>query len=284
MLQDQQDTARLKITDTIYQWLSELQILKGKDQQGKSEKTIKAYAYRLGFFLDFSAHRKLTYLDHTDRGQLLRYVKFLQDHEKDLMDRTVYNIFATLNTFLRTHDIYIAGKILSELSYAEKPVKPYATEELDAMFAVMDKEEALWCSLFLNSGCRDAEVQNTEYADFSWEKNTLHVQAKPGRNFRLKGKKKNRSAKDRFIPLPAKLVKKIKARMEERNAQPHDLVFPNGNGKPDGHFLRKLKAIAKKAGVEGAEITSGRRMLTRCVRKASRSTQSGFGWDMNPWM
>jgi hypothetical protein len=51
VLQEQQDTASLKITDTPYQWLSELQILKGKDQQGKSEKTIKAYAYRLGFFL-----------------------------------------------------------------------------------------------------------------------------------------------------------------------------------------------------------------------------------------
>src|SRR5438094_2828186 len=226
----------------------------GERPARQSEKTIKAYTYRLGFFLDFSVQRKLTCLDQTDRGQLLRYVKFLQDHEKDLSDRTVYYIFATLNTFFRAQDIYIAGKILSELSYAEKPVKPYATEELDAMFAGMDKEEALWCSLFLNSGCRDAEVQNTEYADFSWEKNTLHVQAKPWRNFRLKGKKKNRSAKDRFIPLPAKLVKKIKARMEERDAQPHDLLFPNGNGKPDGHFLRKLKAIAKKAGVEGAEL------------------------------
>ena len=42
--------------------------------------------------------------------------------------------------------------------------------------------------------------------------------------------------------------------MRERNAQPHDLVFPNGTGKPDGHFLRKLKTIAKKAGVEGAEL------------------------------
>jgi len=27
-----------------------------------------------------------------------------------------------------------------------------------------------------------------------------------------------------------------------------------GEGKPDGHFLRKLRAIAKKAGVEGAEL------------------------------
>src|SRR5438552_7979525 len=68
--QDQQDVARLKITDTVYQWLSELQVLKGKDQHGKSEKTIKAYTYRLGFFLDFSVQRKLTCLDQTDRGQL----------------------------------------------------------------------------------------------------------------------------------------------------------------------------------------------------------------------
>jgi integrase len=105
----------------------------------------------------------------------------------------------------------------------------------------------------LNSGVRDAEMQNTEYADFNWEKCTLHVQPKP-RHFRLKGKKKKKSAKDRFIPIPAKLVWKIKERMRERNAQPHDLVFPNGAGKPDGHFLRRLKAIAKKAGVEGAEL------------------------------
>jgi integrase len=117
-----------------------------------------------------------------------------------------------------------------------------------------EPEEKLLCGLFLNPGVGDAEMQNTEYADFNWEKCTLHVQAKPWRHFRLKGKSKKKSAKDRFIPIPAKLVWKIKDRMRERNAQPHDLVFPNGEGKPDGHFLRKLKATAKKAGVEGAEL------------------------------
>ena len=30
--------------------------------------------------------------------------------------------------------------------------------------------------------------------------------------------------------------------------------FQSTSGNPDGHFLRKLKAIAKKAGVEGAEL------------------------------
>jgi integrase len=152
-----------------------------------------------------------------------------------------------LNTFPRARDSFIGGKILAELDYAEKAPKPYTKQELKAMFEAMDDEEKLFYGLFLNSGVRDGEIQNTEYADFNWEKCTLHVQPKPWRHFRLKGKKRKKSAKDRFIPIPAKLVWKIKDRMRERNAQPHDLVFPNGNGKPDGHFLRKFKAIAKKA-------------------------------------
>jgi integrase len=207
----------------VYQWFAELQLFQGKDQQAKSEKTLRAYNYRLGFFLDFTAQQNLRYLDQLDRKQLLRYVKFLRDHESDLDDRTVHNVFETLNPFLRTRDIFIAGKILAELDYAEKPPKPYTKQELKDMFAAMDEEEKLLYGLFLNSGVRDAEMQNTEYADFNWEKCTLHVQPKPWRHFRLKGKKKKKSAKDRFIPIPAKLVWKIKgqnARAECAAARP----------------------------------------------------------------
>ena len=120
---------------------AELQPFQGKDQQGKSEKTLRTYNYRLGFFLDFTAQQNLRYLDQIDRKQLLRYVKFLRDHESDLDDRTVHNVFETLNTFLRTRDIFIAGKILAELDYAEKPPKPYMKPELKEMFAAMDEEE-----------------------------------------------------------------------------------------------------------------------------------------------
>jgi integrase len=193
VVQDQDDAARTKITDAVYQWFAELQLFQGKDQQGKSEKTLRAYNYRLGFFLDFTVQNNLRYLDQIDRKQLLRYVKFLRDLESDLDDRTVHNVFETLNTFLRTRDIFIAGKILAELDYAEKPPKPYTNQELKTMFAVMDDEEKLLYGLFLNSGVRDAEMQNTEYADFNWEKFTLHVQPKAWRKFRLKGKSKKKS-------------------------------------------------------------------------------------------
>jgi integrase len=217
---------------------------------------LRAYNYRLGFFLDFTAQQNLRHLDQIDRNQLLRYVKFLREHDSDLDDRTVHNIFETLNTFLRTRDILIAGKILAELDYAEKPPKPYTKQELKDMFAAMDDEERLRYGLFLNSGVRDAEVQNTEYADFNWEKCTLHVQPKAWRKFRLKGKSKKKSAKDRFIPIPAKLVWKIKDRMRERNAQRHDLVFPNGEGKPDGHFLRKLWQLPRRLVLKAQSFTA----------------------------
>jgi hypothetical protein len=63
VVQDDQDAGRRRVTDSAYAWFSELQILKGKDQHGKSEKTIKAYTCRLGFFLDFCAEQKLVYLE-----------------------------------------------------------------------------------------------------------------------------------------------------------------------------------------------------------------------------
>jgi integrase len=51
-------------------------------------------------------------------------------------------------------------------------------------------------------------------------------------------------------------------------------VFANGNGKPDGHFLRKLKAIAKTAGVEGAELHR--------FRKTYADTLHEEGVSVNP--
>jgi hypothetical protein len=107
----------------------------------------------------------LRYLDEIDRKQLLRYVKFLRDHESDLDDRTVQNVFEKLNTFLRTRDIFTAGKILAELDYAERPPKPYTKQELKNMFAVMDEDERLFYGLFLNCGIRDAEMQLQQVAD-----------------------------------------------------------------------------------------------------------------------
>ena len=65
-MQNAHETGRTKITDAVYQWFAELQLFQGKDQQGKSEKTLRAYHYRLGFFLDFTAQKNLRFVDQID--------------------------------------------------------------------------------------------------------------------------------------------------------------------------------------------------------------------------
>jgi hypothetical protein len=67
----------------------------------------------------------------------------------------------------RTKAPFGANKIPAELDYAEKPSKPYTEQKVKFIFAAIDEEEKPLYGLFLNSGARDAEMQNTEYADFN---------------------------------------------------------------------------------------------------------------------
>jgi integrase len=127
-----------------------------------SKKTITAYRSRLDFFLAYCGATP-TYIDETDERYLKDYIKFLQANTEDYSDRYVYNIFQTLNTFLRANGILIAGPLLAKLSFASKPVKPHTDEELKKLFSASDNEEKLVFSFFLNSGCREGEVAFTEY-------------------------------------------------------------------------------------------------------------------------
>lgn len=117
-------------------------------------------------------------LDITVQQNLWAWTRFsdtLREHDSDLDDRAVHNIFATLNTWQRTRDILIAGKILAERDYAEKSPKPYTEQELKDLFAAMKDQEKL-----------------------QPEKVHAARAAGPWRKFRLKRKSEKKSAKDRF--------------------------------------------------------------------------------------
>jgi integrase len=59
---------------------------------------------------------------------------------------------------------------------------------------------------------------------------------------------KPKDYEEREIPLPDFLVAALKKRML---ATKGNLIFPQSEGKPDGHMLRKLKYLAKRAGLHG---------------------------------
>jgi integrase/recombinase XerD len=65
---------------------------------------------------------------------------------------------------------------------------------------------------------------------------------------RAKANWKPKDYEEREIPLPDFLVIALKKRML---ATKGSLIFPQAEGKPDGHMLRKLKYLAKRAGLHG---------------------------------
>jgi hypothetical protein len=94
---------------------------------------------------------------------------------------------------------------------------------------------------------RDLEVANCEVRDLKFDKNILHISPKPDRNFRLKGKRSGQAKNGRKVPIPSSFM----ARMKEycKGKGPRDLLFTNGIGGIETHFLRRCKNIAKRAGL-----------------------------------
>jgi len=80
----------------------------------------------------------------------------------------------------------------------------------------------------------------------------LWVRSKPHRGFKLKGKRWQN--KGRKLPVPTALMEKLRDRMIAKGAKPGALIFPNTIGGVEGHFLRKLQAIAERAGVVEPEL------------------------------
>jgi integrase len=76
--------------------------------------------------------------------------------------------------------------------------------------------------------------------------------SQPHRGFKLNGKRwQNKGHK---LPVPAALMEKLGDRIIAKAAKPGDLIFPNTIGGVPGHFLRKLQAIAERAGVTEPEL------------------------------
>ena len=101
---------------------------------------------------------------------------------------------------------------------------------------------------FLWSMGREQEVAHTEVGDLDFSNNTLHMCPKPHRNYRLKSKRnRNGNVGDRYVPIHASLMAGLKDYIERKELRETDLVFPNLEGNVEGHYLRKLQGIVKRA-------------------------------------
>jgi integrase/recombinase XerD len=225
---------RLTVDEAIAEYLTDMFDTKAPKTHGGSKRTLARFRQ--------SCRRE--FLEDITEWDLQNFVRFLRT--EDLSNRTIFNIFQGVNSFLRVHKILLGTSILKKLGgeYDTKIVTAYTKEEIAALFAACDEEERMVWEFFLTSGCREGEVAHTEWGDLDFTKCTLHVQPKPERGWKPKDRE------DRFVPLPRELMAKLQAK--RNGAAANALVFPNGRGGVEGHFLRRLKLAGRRAGIESS--------------------------------
>jgi integrase len=138
--------------------------------------------------------------------------------------------------------------VLSRLGYAKKVVKAHTDRELQLMWAAMTPDEELLYKFFLWSLGREQEVAHTEVGDLDFTNNRVHICPKRHRQFRLKSKRNRRgNVGDRYVPFLPSLMAKLKEYVERKGLKEGDLLFPAANGGTEGHYLRMLQKIGKRA-------------------------------------
>lgn len=202
----------------------------------KKPKTLAGYTTALNYFTESCS--KL-YLYEVDRHDLLKFSGLLRE-DKEQSPRSVHNKFETVMRFLKANGIRgLVGKN-DWPRYTEEEAEMYEQEDLDKLFKACNAEEGLWFEFFLMTEMREQEVMHTYWSDVNSTARTVRVSHRPDRGWTPKAYKR------REIPIPAKLVKKLRAR-KAKSDKSCGLVFPASGCNPKLDFLDCLKAVAERA-------------------------------------
>jgi integrase len=173
------------------------------------------------------------------------YLHTLQN--EDYANKTISTrmgvVFSMLKDSQRETAVEYPSKLVSLPDITEETVETYSDEQIIQLFSVMNSEEKARYLFFLHTGCREQEVMYATWDDVDFKQ----------RKFRVTGKGKSdvsfvpKNHEQRWIPLTTELFELLKDRKAE--AKHRRWIFVNENGDPEGHFLRKFKAIAKRAGL-----------------------------------
>ena len=219
-------------------------------KEAKSPRTIAAYTNDLNEFVEAVG---VHFLDEVTKSVLRKYLHALRS--AGYAGKTICNRVVNVHSFLKENKITVRLNKKTELPAVEKKdAVPYTEEQVTALLAACDEELRVRFRFFLGSGCREQEVQFASWNDIDFGAKTFTVTAKPDVGFTPK------THESRTVDLPASVVEELKTRKKSSSRW----IFPSKQGKPDGHFLRKLKKVAFRAGSNcghcrasrnGAEVT-----------------------------
>ena len=98
----------------------------------------------------------------------------------------------------------------------------------------------MWFEFFLMTGMREQEVMNTYWSDINFNHAVVRMTHKPDRGWTPK------AYKEREIPIPDKLVQRLKA-WKAKSDKTCGLVFSTAGCRPKMNFLDDLKAAVERA-------------------------------------
>src|SRR5262249_49929778 len=197
-------------------------------------------------------HGKIRFMDEITAATLRGYRDFMA--AKGFAGKTIHTRLLTVVFLLKKNGIKNPLAWDEMPSVEEEPAVPYRDEELKKLFAARDAEESIRYKFFHGTGCREKEVTFAAWQDIDFTKAIYHIRRKEDVGFTPK------AHESRTVPLPASLLTLLK---ERRKHPPHPRwIFVNEEGRPDNHFLRKLKRIALHAGLNCGQckttVTKGR--------------------------
>lgn len=219
------DKGRVTVSAAISVYLADT-------KDGKAPKTYTSRKRTLDLFQQSCAK---IFLDQIETRDMLDFRSFLK--RKEYADRTVFNHFEAVNSFLRAHGIKDIVPKHEWPNFDEKPVKKYQPEELAKLFKAANEREWLLFQFFLGSGAREGEVARLKWPDIDFKDKKVLFVSQQGAST------KNR--KSRPVPLPDHLITALKKYQNSNGDSQY--VFPNGQGGMEGHFLRILKNLAHRA-------------------------------------
>jgi integrase len=217
--------------------------LRDLEQRKKTEMREKA-AHVLSEFKFFCANTpaKLATVVHTKRitrEHILAFHKWLRERNSE---RTIADKHARVLAWLKF--CKVDTSFMPPAPKYEKTLPTvYEQTQIDDLRAAADDDMRIALDLLWMLGLREREATHAEWADIDWEHSVFRVQGKVRKEYKFAVK----DSEQRDVPIPAALLERLKAR---RKANPDTLlIIGNGKDQPEGHLLRKLKALARNSGL-----------------------------------
>jgi integrase len=205
----------------------------------RKKRTFLTYRYTLGTLLR-AAYQK-TYMDEVKRQDIIDFMTYC--YKQGLGNRTVYDKLVVVLQLFKRHG---KTRLIEKNDWPEyvETIRPiYEAEELEAMFAAANENQATLLKFLLASGLRDQEVRYLLWRDIDFRHSVVRITAKPQWGYSPK------NWEERAVPLPTGILERLKALKIRQDAVPNKLVFPNRCGNPDSEMDMIVKRIARKAGL-----------------------------------